>query len=198
MSLRPAAAPAAPVGAPVRLGDGPSRLHLVLRAGQAADTGPSAKELREKAAKVAAESSVLLTITELGTKALAALKGGKKEKQNFIDSQTKNIRKMIFESGVSLSKLKAALTVMLTGLEAKITDETQKQKFQRALQKLKRVSTGALPPGCDWDAYVADKCGKLTPEQEDELYNKMSDQRDKENFIFSVFMYLLRIAFMLD
>ena len=105
---------------------------------------------------------MLLTITELGTKALAALKGGKKEKQNFIDSQTKNIKKMIFESGVSLSKLKAALTVMLTGLEAKITDKAQKEKFQRALRKLQRVSTSALPPGCDWDAYVADKCGPLS------------------------------------
>lgn len=180
MSLRPAAAPVAPVGVPVRLGDGPSRLHLVLRAGQAAET------------------SGIMSITAFGTRALTALKGGEKERRTFIDSETKNINTMIFQSGVSLSSLKAALTVMLTGLEAKITDETRKKKFQRALQKLKRVSTGALPPGCDWNAYVADKCGKLTPEQEDELYNKMSDQRDKENFIFSVVMYLLRIAFMLD
>ena len=105
---------------------------------------------------------------------------------------------MIFESGVSLSKLKAALTVMLTGLEAKITDKAQKEKFQRALRKLQRVSTSALPPGCDWDAYVADKCGPLSKADEQELYNKMSDQREKENFIFSVFMYLLRVAFMLD
>ena len=30
------------------------------------------------------------------------------------------------------------------------------------------------------------------------FYDQMSDQREKENFIFSVFMYLLRVAFMLD
>lgn len=184
MSLRPAAE--APVGAPVCLGDGPSRLHLVLRAGQAAET------------------SGLMSITTFGARALTALKGGEKERKDFINSQTANIKKMIFDSGMSLSKLKVALTVMLTGLEAKITDETQKKKFQRALQKLQRISTGGqpvtLPRGCDWDAYVAEKdaCKGLTKAQEDLLYNKMSDQRDKENYIFSVFLYLLRIAFMLD
>ena len=50
MSLRPRGGPRR-VGAPVRLGDGPSRLHLVLRAGQAADTGPSVKEMAQKAAE---------------------------------------------------------------------------------------------------------------------------------------------------
>lgn len=182
MSLRPAAAPAAaaPVGAPVCLGGEPSRLHLVLRAGQAAETSGG------------------VSIAAFGTRALMALKGDQKEREKFIASQTSAIKKMIVGSGMSISALKTSLTRVLGGLEALITDGPQKEKFRRALQKLQRVSTGALPPGCDWDAYVADKCGKLTPAQEDELYNKMSDKRDKENFIFSVFMYLVRIAFMLD
>ena len=179
MSLRPAAE--APVGAPVCLGGEPSRLHLVLRAGQAAETSGGAR-----------------SIATFGTKALFALRGDKQAREKFIASQTDAIKKMIVNSGMSISALKTSLTQVLGGLEAMMPDGPRKEKFRRALQKLQRVSTGALPPGCDWNAYVADKCGKLTPAQEDELYNKMSDQRDKENFIFSVFLYLLRIAFALD
>ena len=181
MSLRPAAA--APVGAPVCLGDGPSRLHLVLRAGQAAETSGGAR-----------------SIATFGTKALFALRGDKQAREKFIASQTDAIKKMIVDSGMSISALKTSLTQVLGGLEAMMPDGPRKEKFRRALQKLQRVSTGALPPGCDWDAYVAEKdaCKGLTKAQEDLLYNKMSDQRDKENYIFSVFLYLLRVAFMLD
>ena len=80
-------------------------------------------------------------------------------------------------------------------------DNARLAKFDRVAQQLRRTTIGApvtLPAGCDWNAYVDNRCGELSPAQEDLLYDQMSKQRDKENYIFSVFMYLLRIAFMLD
>ena len=185
MSLRPAAAApasAAPVGAPVCLGDGPSRLHLVLRAGQAADTGPSVKEMAEKAAEELA----------LKTKVMRAMA------TNNLDPVKEQLG---LKAGAGVAQIRSALEPWLDRLRKMIKNKSRQAKFDRVLRQLRRITIGApaeLPAGCNWEAYVADKCGKLTPEQEDLLYNKMSEQRDKENFIFSVFMYLVRIAFMLD
>lgn len=173
MSLRPAAA-AAPVGAPVCLGGEPPRLHLVLRAGQAAETGLNAKEVLLKT-KVA--------------KAILTGKFGPVKEQ------------LGLEADATVAQIKTVIEPWLKRLRAMIKDDARLAKFDRVLQKLRRITTGvALPKGCDWNAYVAEKpaCKGLTKAQEDELYRQMSEQRDKENYIFSVFMYLLRIAFMLD
>ena len=180
MSLRPAAAPAAPVGAPVRLGDGPSRLHLVLRAGQAADTGPSVKEMAQKAAED----------LDLKAKVAKAILTGKFDPVK---------EKLGLEAGANVAQIQDVINQWIERLRGMIKNKDRLAKFDRVVKQLRRTTTGVkLPAGCDWDAYVANKCGKLTPEQEDFLYDQMSQQRDKENYIFSVFMYLLRIAFMLD
>ena len=183
MSLRPAAE--APVGAPVCLGDGPSRLHLVLRAGQAAETSGAKEMAKKAAAKFDAAFKVALEAAAK-SRNLAVVKGMLK-----------------ITSKSTIADIRTKLQPWQDWLQSQLKNDTQKAKFQRALQKLQRISTGTpvtLPRGCDWDAYVAEKdaCKGLTKAQEDLLYNKMSDQRDKENYIFSVFMYLVRIAFMLD
>ena len=108
------------MGAPVRLGNGPSRLHLVLGAGQAAETSGG------------------VSIATFGTKALMALKGDKKAREKFI-AQTDAIKKMIVDSGMSISALKTSLTRILGGLEAMMADGPRKEKFRRTLQKLQRV-----------------------------------------------------------
>ena len=187
MSLRPAAeAPVATVGAPVRLGGEPSRLHLVLRAGQAAETS-GAKELAKKVAEEAA--------AKFDAALKAALKAAAKSRNL---ATVKRMLKITSKS--TIADIRTKLQPWQDWLQSQLKNDDQKAKFQRAVQKLQRMSTSTLPPGCNWDAYVAEKdaCKGLTKAQEDELYNKMSDQRDKENYIFSVFLYLLRIAFMLD
>ena len=184
MSLRPAAE--APVGAPVRLGGEPSRLHLVLRAGQAAETSG----VEELAKKAAAKFDAALKV---------ALEAAAKSRNLAV---VKRMLKITSKS--TIADIRTKLQPWQDWLQSQLKNDTQKEKFQRALQKLQRISTGGqpvtLPRGCDWDAYVAEKdaCKGLTKAQEDLLYNKMSDQRDKENYIFSVFLYLLRVAFMLD
>ena len=76
------------------------------------------------------------------------------------------------------------------------------KKFDRVVRKLllPRTTTGAnfhrwMRLGCLRRQQVRKVNAR---NQEDFLYDQMSQQRDKENYIFSVFMYLLRIAFMLD
>jgi len=184
MSLRPAAAPVATVGAPVRLGGEPPRLHLVLRAGQAAET------------------SGLMEVF------LSSLKAMKKDdlKKRLDSMKTLLASKIGIHAKMAAKQMSANIEKFLKALEPMVKKEklAEFQNVKRKLLAPKAGNFGAQPRakinGCDWDAYVNKEaaCKELKQTQLDEIYEAHCQERDAFDRIMSLILYALRIAFMLD
>ena len=185
MSLRPAAAPAsaaATVGAPVRLGGEPSRLHLVLGAGQAAETSGlmevflgTLKSMNKDDLKKRLDSMKTMLATNIGIHAKMAAKQMSAKIEKFLKALEPMVKKERLEEFQNVKRKLLAPKVGNFGAEAKIN-------------------------GCDWDAYVnkEDACRELNQGQLDEIYEAHCRERDAFDRIMSLILYALRIAFMLD
>jgi len=182
MSLRPAAAPVATVGAPVRLGDEPSRLHLVLGAGRTAET------------------SGLMEVF------LGSLKSMKKDdlKKRLDSMKTLLAKKIGIHAKMAAKQMSANIEKFLKALEPMVKKD-RLAEFQNVKRKLLAPKAGnfgarAKINGCDWDAYVNKEaaCKELNQTQLDEIYEAHCQERDAFDRVMSLILYALRIAFMLD